>query len=169
LSKTITTALVAAAVLVAGVSAYASTQRGSSADRTPQGQDAAWLNQQSAALASLKASDGWSWLPGGVMWRRVKGDGTGVHPTVDDAVTLHYTGTLVDGTEFDSSAGGPPATFRLGQLIEAWQIAVPQAGVGDTIEIATPSDLAYGPYGSGPIPGGATLFFQIELLAVPGR
>ncbi|MDT8758919.1 FKBP-type peptidyl-prolyl cis-trans isomerase [Sphingomonas psychrotolerans] len=130
-------------------------------------QDAAWHNQQMLALAKLKASDGWQTLPGNLRWRRIKGDGSGKHPTVQDVVKIHYAGTLVDGTEFDSSyARGEPATFPLGALIPAWQMAVPMMGVGDTIEIATPSDLAYGPVSKGPIPGGATLLFKIELLGI---
>ena len=114
------------------------------------------------ALAERQASDGWFYLPGGLLWRRVAGDGSGARPTVDDTVTLHYVGTLVDGTEFDSSVRrGQPATFPLRGLIPAWQLAVPHDGVGDTIEIAAPADLAYGPIGRGPIPGGATLLFRI--------
>ena len=136
----------------------------------PQGagqQDASWFNRQQLALAELKAADGWRPLQGGLMWRRVKGDGTGAHPAVTDVVRLHYAGKLVDGTEFDSSfARGEPATFPLGALIPAWQLAVPQMGVGDTIEIAAPAALAYGPEGKGPIPGGATLLFTIELLGI---
>ena len=133
-------------------------------------QDSAWHNAQQAALASRQASDGWSWLEGGLLWRRVAGDGSGKHPAVSDTVTLHYAGTLVDGTEFDSSyRRGQPATFPLGALISAWQLAVPQMGVGDTIEIAAPAALAYGPIGRGPIPGGATLLFKIELLAIPSE
>ncbi|HYD25302.1 MAG TPA: FKBP-type peptidyl-prolyl cis-trans isomerase [Croceibacterium sp.] len=133
-------------------------------------QDAAWHNRQMLALASRQASDGWSWLPGGVLWRRIAGDGSGAHPTVNDTVTLHYAGTLVDGTGFDSSYDrGQPATFPLRSLIRAWQLAVPQMGVGDTIEIAAPAVLAYGPLGRGPIPGGATLLFRIELLGIAGR
>ena len=133
-------------------------------------QDAAWHNRQSLALAERQASDGWNYLPGGMLWRRVAGDGSGARPTVQDTVTLHYAGTLVDGTEFDSSyRRGEPATFPLGSLIRAWQLAVPQMGVGDTIEIALPADLGYGPLGRGPIPGGATLLFKIELLDIAGR
>nr|WP_246352579.1 FKBP-type peptidyl-prolyl cis-trans isomerase [Sphingomonas xinjiangensis] len=133
-------------------------------------QDAAWHNRQSLALAQLKASDGWQSLPGNLRWRRIKGTGTGAHPVVEDTVTIHYAGTLVDGTEFDSSyARNEPATFPLGALIPAWQMAVPMMGVGDTIEIASPSDLAYGPVGKGPIPGGATLLFKIELLGIEGK
>ena len=67
------------------------------------------------------------------------------------------------------TAAARPATFPLGRLIRAWQLAVPQMGVGDTIEIAVPSDLGYGPQGGGPIPGGATLLFKIELLGIVGQ
>ena len=133
-------------------------------------QDSAWHNSQQLALASRQASDGWSWMEGGLLWRRVAGDGSGKHPTVSDTVRLHYAGTLVDGTEFDSSyRRGEPASFPLGALIPAWQMAVPQMGVGDTIEIAAPATLAYGPIGRGPIPGGATLLFKIELLGIPSQ
>jgi FKBP-type peptidyl-prolyl cis-trans isomerase len=133
---------------------------------TDHSQDSAWMNAQMAALASRQAKDGWGWLPGGVLWRRVAGSGTGRHPTVADTVKVHYAGTLVDGTEFDSSYGGDPVSFPLRGLIRAWQEAIPQAGVGDTIEIAVPSSLGYGPKGAGPIPGGATLLFKIELLGI---
>ena len=133
-------------------------------------QEAAWHNAQQLALASRQASEGWSGLEGGLLWRRVAGDGSGAHPTINDTVTLHYAGTLIDGTEFDSSyERGEPATFPLRALIRAWQLAVPQMGVGDTIEIAAPATLAYGPIGRGPIPGGATLLFRIELLAIPSQ
>ncbi len=71
---------------------------------------------------------------------------------------------------FDSSyARGEPATFPLGRLIPGWQVAIPQMGVGDTIEIAVPADLGYGPVGKGPIPGGATLLFKVELIGIGGR
>lgn len=140
------------------------------ADASGPSQDAAWHNAQMLALASRQASEGWGYLPGGLLWRRVAGDGAGERPTLEDTVTLHYAGTLVDGTEFDSSyTRGEPATFPLGALIPAWQLAVPQMGVGDTIEIAAPATLAYGPIGRGPIPGGATLLFKIELLDIAGQ
>jgi len=155
-------AAVAATAVLAGIGAAPAV-----AQNDPS-QDTAWLNRQQAALAE-RAAQGWYYLPGGVLWRRTAGDGTGPHPTVQDTVTLHYAGTLVDGTEFDSSYGGRPATFPLRQLIRAWQLAVPQMAVGDTIEIAVPSDLGYGPRGGGPIPGGATLLFKIELLDILGH
>ena len=61
-----------------------------------------------------------------------------------------------------------PATFPLGRLIPAWQETIPLMGVGDTIEIAVPADMGYGARGKGPIPGGATLLFKVELIDIPG-
>ncbi len=131
--------------------------------------DAAWHNRQTLALAERAASGEWYALPGGVLWRRVGGDGTGPAPTIDDTVRVHYEGTLIDGTKFDSSYDrNEPATFPLRGLIRAWQQAIPMAGVGDTIELAIPADEAYGPVGRGPIPGNATLLFKIELLGIAG-
>ena len=157
-----------AALLLAAAPAALSAQQEESG--TGLSQDSAWLNRQMSALASRQASDGWNWMEGGLLWRRVAGDGSGAHPVLSDTVTLHYAGTLADGTEFDSSyARGRPASFPLRQLIRAWQMAVPQMGVGDTIEIAVPASLGYGTYGGGPIPGGATLLFRIELLGIAGK
>jgi FKBP-type peptidyl-prolyl cis-trans isomerase len=137
------------------------------AEAPDRSQDMAWHMAQQRALASRQLSEGWSWLDGGVLWRRTKGEGTGARPTVDDTVTVHYVGTFVDGGTFDSSrARGQPATFPLQGLIRAWQLAIPMAGVGDTIELAIPAKMAYGPVGRGPIPGGATLLFEIELLGI---
>lgn len=155
-------ALLTAAALLAAVPAFAQE---APVDRS---QDLAWQSAQSLALASRGSAQGWKQLEGGLRWRRVKGDGSGAHPKVTDLVTLHYAGSFVDGTEFDSSYGGPPAQFPLDRLIRAWQIAVPLMGVGDTIEIAVPAELGYGFRGKGPIPGGATLLFKIELLGIGG-
>jgi FKBP-type peptidyl-prolyl cis-trans isomerase len=131
-------------------------------------QDMKWQSQQMLALAKLNGAQGWHSTPEGLRWRRIKGDGTGKHPTVSDTVTLHYAGSFIDGTTFDSSYDrGEPATFPLGMLIKGWQVAVPLMGVGDTFEIAIPADLGYGFEGKGPIPGGATLLFKIELIDIP--
>ena len=155
-----------AAALVAALSFAAHAQEAS----TDHSQDIAWHNRQSAALAALKAEDGWRWLDGGIMFRRTRGTGEGFRPTVRDTVKVHYAGTLVDGTTFDSSFDrGEPVTFPLSRLIRAWQVAIPQMAVGDTIEIAAPAAMAYGPEGGGPIPGGATLFFKVELLGIPSN
>lgn len=137
---------------------------------TDRSQDLAWHNAQQAHIAALKQADGWRPLTGGLKWRRIAGDGSGAKPTVEDVVTVHYAGTLVDGTGFDSSfERGEPATFPLGRLIQAWQLAIPEMGVGDTIELAAPATLAYGPEGKGPIPGGATLLFKVQLIAIASR
>ena len=88
-------------------------------------------------------------------------------PAPTDTVTIHYVGRFIDGTEFDSSvARGEPATFPLPRLIRGWQEGVPLMSVGDRFEFAIPYNLAYGYAGRGPIPGGATLLFTIDLIAI---
>lgn len=129
--------------------------------------DTAWHNAQRAALARLDPAAGWRVLPDGVALRRIAGDGSGARPTLADRVTVHYRGSFIDGTVFDSSLDrGEPATFPLARLIRGWQVAIPEMGVGDRYEIVIPADLAYGPLGKGPIPGNATLLFTIELLGI---
>lgn len=133
----------------------------------PSAHDEAWHNRQQTAVTALLPANGWHVLPGGLKWRRIAGDGSGPHPGVEDTVTVHYAGSFIDGTGFDSSYDrGEPATFPLGRLVKAWQLAIPQMGVGDTIELYAPADLAYGPAGRGPIPGNATLVFKVELIAI---
>lgn len=130
----------------------------------------AYHNAQQAYLSGLMASDGWYTMEGGLRWRYVEYRGTGAKPTVDDTVTVHYAGTFIDGTTFDSSFDrGTPATFPLSGLIPAWKLAIPQMAVGETIEIAAPASLAYGPRGRRTIPGGATLLFKVQLLDIAGR
>lgn len=121
-------------------------------------------------LNRLDPAQGWRRTPSGLRYRRISGNGQGPRPTVADTVTIHYVGTFIDGSEFDSSVRrGEPATFPLGRLIRGWQEGVPMMSVGDRYEFAIPYNLAYG-MGRGPIPGGATLLFTIELLgiAAPG-
>jgi len=128
-----------------------------------------WLNTQQSALHSLTREDGWATLEGGIKFRRTAGDGTGPAPTIRDIVRVNYTGRFADGEVFDSNEGRDPIEFPLARLVRGWQIAIPYMGVGDTAEIAIPAELAYGLRGQGPIPGGATLFFTIELLGVPSE
>jgi FKBP-type peptidyl-prolyl cis-trans isomerase len=130
-----------------------------------------WHAEQQNYLSRLKAEDGWHWAEGGLRWRWVATEtstyGAGAKPLVSDLVTVHYEGTFLDGTVFDSSyTRGTPAKFPLGRLIKGWQLAIPQMSVGDTIEVAIPADLAYGPVGRPTIPGGATLLFKVELLGI---
>ena len=130
----------------------------------------AYHNAQQAYLSALQASDGWYTMEGGLKWRYLEYRGTGESPSASDTVTVHYAGTFIDGEGFDSSyERGRPATFPLQGLIPAWEMAIPQMRVGETIELAAPATLAYGPRGRGPIPGGATLVFKVELLGIEGR
>lgn len=152
-----------AAALALYIPAIAAAQQ---TDATPT-QGTAWLNKQMAALAERNGADGWRVTPSGLRWRRIAGDGSGVHPGPADNVTVHYVGTFADGREFDSSVRrGEPTTFPLNRVIEGWQEGVALMGVGDKVELAIPWQLAYGPDGKGPIPGGATLLFTVELLSV---
>ena len=130
----------------------------------------AYLNAQQAHLAGLMTDDGWYSMEGGLRWRYVEYRGTGDSPTAADRVTVNYEATFIDGEVLDSSyERGTPATFRLSGLVPAWEMAIPQMRVGETIEIAAPSNLAYGPRGRGPIPGGATLLFKVELISIEER
>lgn len=130
----------------------------------------AYHNAQQAYLSGLQAQDGWYTMEGGLRWRYLEYRGTGESPTPSDTVTVHYAGTFIDGETFDSSYDrGTPATFPLTGLIKAWGMAIPEMRVGEIIELAAPASLAYGPRGRGPIPGGATLVFKVELLEIKGR
>jgi FKBP-type peptidyl-prolyl cis-trans isomerase FkpA/FKBP-type peptidyl-prolyl cis-trans isomerase FklB len=94
--------------------------------------------------------------------------GTGPSPTAADQVKVHYEGTFVDGTVFDSSIERKePVTFPLNGVIPCWTEAVQTMKVGGKVQIVCPSSLAYGDQGRPPqIPGGATLVFQVELLEI---
>lgn len=130
--------------------------------------DADFHNRQMLFLYNLKPADGWSSTPSGIRYRRVKEGSGSARPNATDTVTIHYVGRFIDGKEFDSSvARGEPATFPLPRLIKGWQEGVPLMEVGDTYEFAIPYNLAYGAKGKGPIPGGATLLFTIELIDIP--
>lgn len=161
----------AGAAMLAVASNPAMAQAADGAEPVNIAQSAKWHNEQALALASRLSSDGWGWLEGGLMWRKIKGDNTAARPSIRDTVTVHYTGSFTNGEVFDSSVErGQPATFPLSNLIPAWQIAIPLMSIGDTFEIAVPAPLAYGTRaGRGPIPSGATLLFTIELIAIPSQ
>ncbi len=86
-----------------------------------------------------------------------------------DLITVHYTGTLEDGTEFDSSRGGDPVSFALesGSLIEGWVEGIPGMKEGGRRELTIPPELGYGEAGYPPtIPANATLIFDVEVVAI---
>jgi FKBP-type peptidyl-prolyl cis-trans isomerase len=167
--KTPRAAAVLAASLALALPAAAALAQDSAPAPESDAQNPAWHAQQQLYLLGLTAEDGWHFVDGGVRWRWVKYLASDRKPKVSDMITVHYEGRLIDGTVFDSSyARGEPATFPLGRLVKGWQLAIPQMGVGETIEIAIPADLAYGPVGRGPIPGNATLVFKVELIAIEG-
>jgi FKBP-type peptidyl-prolyl cis-trans isomerase len=94
--------------------------------------------------------------------------GTGVSPAPADMVTVHYTGTLQDGTVFDASRmHGGPASFPLNQVIKGWTEGVGSMKVGGTRKLVIPPELGYGSQAQGPIPANSTLTFIVELLDIP--
>ncbi|WP_163559226.1 FKBP-type peptidyl-prolyl cis-trans isomerase [Halomonas sp. NO4] len=93
--------------------------------------------------------------------------GDGASPEASSTVEVHYEGSLVDGTVFDSSLDrGEPITFRVNQVIEGWQEALTMMQVGDTWKLFIPAELGYGAQGQGPIGPNETLIFEVELLDV---
>merc|ERR1711998_344587 len=109
-------------------------------------------------------------LPSGLQYKVLKkGEGTS-HPTKDSPCECHYEGTLIDGSEFDSSyKRGSPTTFAPNQVIKGWTEAMQLMVEGDKWEMYIPSDLAYGESGSPPkIPGGSALIFRMEILKIKG-
>lgn len=120
-----------------------------------------------AFQAKNKKNKGVVTLPSGLQYKVVKA-GTGKKPTAADTVTAHYSGKLVNGTEFDSSyKRGEPARFALNGVIKGWQEALPLMQEGAKWEVVIPPELGYGPNGAGQSIGpNETLIFEIELIAV---
>lgn len=102
---------------------------------------------------------------------RVITQGTGAKPLATDKVKVHYKGTLIDGSEFDSSyKRGEPIEFPLNGVIKGWTEGVQLMNVGSKFEFFIPSDLAYGDREvGGVIPAGSTLIFEVELLGIPSQ
>lgn len=108
-------------------------------------------------------------LDSGLQYKVIK-QGSGKKPTMEDSVTVHYKGTLLNGKEFDSSydrGDGKPVTIALNHVIKGWQEAVTMMPVGSKWEIYVPPDLAYGEHANGPdITPNSTLIFDIELISI---
>ena len=120
-----------------------------------------------AYLAKAAAEKDTKKLPSGVLITTLK-PGTGPSPAATDKVKVHYHGTLIDGTVFDSSVQrNEPATFPLNQVIKCWTEGVQQMKVGGKSRLVCPPELAYGDRGAPPrIKPGATLVFDVELLGI---
>ncbi len=126
-----------------------------------------YISQNRQWLAEKAKEEGVKALPKGIYYKVIReGRNDGRHPSPRNIVTVHYTGRTIDGKEFDSSRGGVPIAFRLGDLIEGWIIAMQQMCVGDKWELYLPSDMAYGNFSQPGIPGGSTLVFEIELMQI---
>ena len=122
-----------------------------------------------AYLAKAAAEAGAVKTESGLVYKELT-PGTGASPTAADTVKVHYRGTLVDGTEFDSSyKRNEPAEFPLTGVIRCWTEGVQKMKVGGKSRLVCPSDLAYGDQGRPSIPGGAALIFEIELLQISGK
>ena len=119
----------------------------------------AWVAQQAALPGAQRSATGVVVIP--------MTEGTGANPTAESTVRVHYHGTLRDGSVFDSSVQrGEPISFSLSGVIPCWTEGVQKIKVGGKSKLVCPSDTAYGDQGSGSIPGGAALAFEVELLAI---
>jgi FKBP-type peptidyl-prolyl cis-trans isomerase FklB len=125
------------------------------------------LKEGEAFLAANKKKEGVVTLASGLQYKIIKA-GNGTRPTEAQTVQVHYRGTLIDGTEFDSSyKRGQPAEFPCGQVIKGWVEALQLMSVGAKWQLFIPANLAYGPNGAGQLIGpNATLLFEVELLAI---
>jgi FKBP-type peptidyl-prolyl cis-trans isomerase FklB len=123
-----------------------------------------------AFLAANKTKPGVVTTPSGLQYKILTA-GTGPKPTATDKVICNYKGTLINGTEFDSSyKRGQPATFPVGQVIKGWTEALQLMPVGSKWQLFVPADLAYGDRGAGnDIAPGTMLIFEVELLSIEGK
>ena len=122
--------------------------------------------QGSAFLSQNKSKEGVVTLPSGLQYKTLKA-GDGKKPALGDTVVCQYRGTLVDGTEFDSSyKRNQPATFPVKGVIKGWTEALQLMPVGSKWQLFIPPDLAYGGQGPGSIGPESTLIFEVELLDI---
>lgn len=157
---------------------------GKPSELTPEQINAAMMTLRDTAMAKMKkdadenAGKGKAYLeenkkkPGvkvtasGLQYKVVK-EGAGVQPKASDKVKVHYKGTLIDGTEFDSSyKRNQPAEFPLQGVIKGWTEGIPLMKTGSTYTFYIPAELAYGAQGRPSIPGNSVLVFDVELLEI---
>ena len=119
-----------------------------------------------AYLETNAAKEGVKVTDSGLQYEVIK-QGDGAKPTAADTVTVHYTGTLIDGTVFDSSRErGQPTTFPLSNVIQGWTEGLALMPVGSQYRLTIPAELAYGDQDLGSIPAGSVLVFDVELLDI---
>jgi len=124
------------------------------------------LKAANAFLAENAKKEGVTTLDSGLQYK-VIASGDGKRPQKSDEVTVHYRGTLIDGSEFDSShSRGKPATFGVDQVIPGWTEALQLMKEGDKWELYIPPKLGYGALGGGKIPPNSALIFEVELISV---
>jgi FKBP-type peptidyl-prolyl cis-trans isomerase FkpA len=141
-------------------------QQAAAAYQAAQGQ---WEAGQQAYLEWNGQRRGWSTTESGLQYRRVgKAQPDAPQPTETDTVMVHYAGTLINGTEFDSSfKRNEPTSFPLNRVIKGWTEGVALMREGETFEFAIPADLAYGARRMGnDIPSNSTLLFTVQLIKV---
>lgn len=126
-----------------------------------------YIGKNKQWLADKAKEPGVEKLDKGILYKVIKkGNQNLPSPSKSSVVTAHYTGSLITGKKFDSSRGGTPPAFRLRDLIQGWIIAMQKMHPGDRWEIYLPAEMGYGKMNQPGIPGGSTLVFDIELLAV---
>lgn len=124
------------------------------------------LAEGRAFLEENKKKEGVKTLPNGLQYKVLK-EGAGKSPKINDGVTVHYKGTLIDGTEFDSSySRNEPARFKLGKVIKGWTEALQLMKEGARWQLFIPPELAYGERGSPSFGPNSTLIFDVELISV---
>jgi FKBP-type peptidyl-prolyl cis-trans isomerase FklB len=125
--------------------------------------------QSAQFLAENGKQEGVQTTSSGLQYKVLK-QGSGASPALTDVVRCHYRGTLLDGTEFDSSYSGEPAEFPVNRVIPGWTEALQKMKVGDKWQLFVPADLAYGMQPPGPpIEPNSLLVFEVELLGINGQ
>ena len=124
------------------------------------------LSESKAFLAENGKKEGIKTLPSGLEYKVVT-EGSGKMPKETDTVIVHYKGTLIDGTEFDSSyRRNQPAAFQVKGVIKGWTEALQLMKEGSKWQLFIPPDLGYGERGTGPVPPNSALIFEVELLSI---
>ncbi len=124
------------------------------------------LAEGKAFLEENRKKEGVKTLPSGLQYK-IFTEGSGKTPKASDQVTVNYKGTLIDGSEFDSSyKRGTPATFRVDKVVRGWTEALQLMKEGSKWQLFIPPELAYGDRGSGPIPPNTPLLFEVELISI---